>query len=273
MLKNRKQSSLGDMNTSNISTGSASSAAAVRHSNKRYLIMTYAVEFDRVHYPLPLVHQPAPSPQALQRTVQRLRQELAQARSMAAAGGAALDASDVSGAGSVLGGAVARLQQENQALRSQVQRLRDSLGSAQGVDREMRNALTTAETARGKAEDALERLRNASRAEVKRLRGEVDALKQQLVHVHQAAEANSAAVTATAATDREELRSTNTKLRARVRDLLKQLSTHGIRPRGGNSVLGTPTRRGGGGAVGAWACVGGRIWRLPGAVSRLPRAA
>jgi len=248
MLKNRKQSSMGDVNTTSMSAASSSSAAAARHANKRYLIMTYAVEFDRVHYPLPMVHQPAPSPQALQRTVQRLRQELVQARSMAAAGG--VDITDSSANGSALGGALARLQQENQALRTQVQRLRDSLGSAQGVDREMRNALTTAETARGKAEDALERLRNASRGEVKRLRGEVDALKQQLVHVHQAAEASSVAVTANAASDREELRSTNTKLRARVRDLLKQLSTHGIRPRGGNSVLGTPTRRAGGGKTG-----------------------
>ena len=256
---------MGDVNTTSMSAASSSSAAAARHANKRYLIMTYAVEFDRVHYPLPMLHQPAPSPQALQRTVARLRQELAQARSMAAAAGGGMDASDATGDASVMGGALARLQQENQALRTQVQRLRDSLGSAQGVDREMRNALTAAETGRGKAEDALERLRNASRAEVKRLRGEVDALKQQLVHVHQAAEASSAAVTANAASDREELRSTNTKLRARVRDLLKQLSTHGIRPRGGNSVLGTPTRRSGGGG-------GGGLGRVAGAAGSKGRS-
>ncbi|TYZ60876.1 hypothetical protein PybrP1_001448 [[Pythium] brassicae (nom. inval.)] len=53
------------------------SAAAV---SKRYLILTYAVEFDRVHYPLPLNLVQAPTVEHLQRTVRRLRQELAAAR-------------------------------------------------------------------------------------------------------------------------------------------------------------------------------------------------
>jgi hypothetical protein len=57
--------------------GSASNSAAARVNTKRYLILTYAVEFDRVHYPLPLTHQDSASPEALQRTIQRLRKDLA----------------------------------------------------------------------------------------------------------------------------------------------------------------------------------------------------
>ena len=47
---------------------------------KRYLILTYATAFDRVHYPLPLVFQPTATPEQLQRTVARLRKELSGAR-------------------------------------------------------------------------------------------------------------------------------------------------------------------------------------------------
>jgi hypothetical protein len=34
-------------------------------NNKRYLILTYASEFDRVHYPLPLQYEENPDPQHL----------------------------------------------------------------------------------------------------------------------------------------------------------------------------------------------------------------
>jgi hypothetical protein len=35
------------------------------------LILTYVVEFDRVHYPLPLKHEAVPNPVALQKTIRR----------------------------------------------------------------------------------------------------------------------------------------------------------------------------------------------------------
>lgn len=47
-------------------------------TNKRYLILTYAVEFDRVHYPLPLSFVQTPTLDILQRTIRRLRQVLCQ---------------------------------------------------------------------------------------------------------------------------------------------------------------------------------------------------
>jgi coiled-coil domain-containing protein 61 len=60
-------------------TGVRASAGNARDvspaSQKRYLILTHADEFDRTHYPLPLVFEDDPSPQALQATVERLRRE------------------------------------------------------------------------------------------------------------------------------------------------------------------------------------------------------
>lgn len=40
---------------------------------RRYLILTYAVEFDRVHYPLPLSYVDEPPAHALRATIRRLR--------------------------------------------------------------------------------------------------------------------------------------------------------------------------------------------------------
>ncbi len=42
----------------------------------RYLILTYAAEFDRVHYPLPLAHVEEPPAHALLSTIKRLRGEI-----------------------------------------------------------------------------------------------------------------------------------------------------------------------------------------------------
>eukprot|EP00462_Mataza_sp_D1_P008184 CAMPEP_0175164268 /NCGR_PEP_ID=MMETSP0087-20121206/26306_1 /TAXON_ID=136419 /ORGANISM="Unknown Unknown, Strain D1" /LENGTH=629 /DNA_ID=CAMNT_0016453255 /DNA_START=52 /DNA_END=1941 /DNA_ORIENTATION=- len=57
----------------------STSGAAVKN-NKRYLILTYVVEFDRVHYPLPLKFEEEPNPQALKATITRLRNDLELAR-------------------------------------------------------------------------------------------------------------------------------------------------------------------------------------------------
>lgn len=64
--------------------GVSSSAAGGPHSRKRYLILTYTVEFDRVHYPLPLAFEDEPSAESMQRTIRRLRRDLAEQRSAAA---------------------------------------------------------------------------------------------------------------------------------------------------------------------------------------------
>ncbi|MCJ8740939.1 hypothetical protein PDJAM_G00064990 [Pangasius djambal] len=45
-------------------------------SAKRYLILIYTVEFDRIHYPLPLPYVGKPDPATLQREIRALRAEL-----------------------------------------------------------------------------------------------------------------------------------------------------------------------------------------------------
>jgi len=45
-------------------------------TSKRYLILTYTVEFDRIHYPLPLPYVGKPDPRALQEEIRTLRLQL-----------------------------------------------------------------------------------------------------------------------------------------------------------------------------------------------------
>lgn len=69
MLKQRKAGRGG----AGAASSSTASTTSLRANNKRYLILTYAVEFDRVHFPLPLSFEEAPNPASLQRTIARLR--------------------------------------------------------------------------------------------------------------------------------------------------------------------------------------------------------
>ena len=71
-LKARKMGNSMSDNKS-ISTSQASS-----NIKKRYIILTYSGEFDRVHYPLPLPFEETPNPSALRRTISRLRRQLEQ---------------------------------------------------------------------------------------------------------------------------------------------------------------------------------------------------
>ncbi|XP_035669643.1 coiled-coil domain-containing protein 61-like [Branchiostoma floridae] len=45
-------------------------------TTKRYLILTYTVEFDRIHYPLPLPYVGKPDPAVLQETIRRLNEQI-----------------------------------------------------------------------------------------------------------------------------------------------------------------------------------------------------
>ncbi len=106
----------------------ASAGRSLAPNNKRYLILTYAAEFDRVHYPLPLLHEDNPDPQRLRAVISSLRAELGalqqqhhqvagpSSRHTAAAGG---EPSSSSGAPVEL----RRLREENSALRQQLRLL------------------------------------------------------------------------------------------------------------------------------------------------------
>lgn len=71
MLKARKMG--GKASTVNSSFSSNTSG---KQLNKRYAILTYSGEFDRVHYPLPLAFEEVPNVAALKRAIARLRKAL-----------------------------------------------------------------------------------------------------------------------------------------------------------------------------------------------------
>lgn len=49
-------------------------SATAASQQQRYLILTYAAEYDRVHYPLPLAFVDCPTREQLERTIDRLRE-------------------------------------------------------------------------------------------------------------------------------------------------------------------------------------------------------
>lgn len=70
VLKTRKQ---GTASTPNQNSQSQNTSII---NNKRYLILTYLVEFDKVHYPLPLNFNDSPDVESLKNTIRRLRTEI-----------------------------------------------------------------------------------------------------------------------------------------------------------------------------------------------------
>ncbi len=76
-LEALKQRKLGQNMSDNSSVMSNSSSTLnSRSSMKRYVILTYSGEFDRVHYPLPLAFEASPNADSLKRTINRLRKEI-----------------------------------------------------------------------------------------------------------------------------------------------------------------------------------------------------
>ena len=61
-------------------TGASVSASTAslpsRNQSKRYIILTYSGEFDRVHFPIPLAFEEEPDAASLQRTIARLKRSL-----------------------------------------------------------------------------------------------------------------------------------------------------------------------------------------------------
>ena len=64
-------------NTSQTSNNSNSNP----NNKKRYVILTYVGEFERVHYPLPLNFVEDPEPDVLRRTIERMRNQIMMQRS------------------------------------------------------------------------------------------------------------------------------------------------------------------------------------------------
>lgn len=77
-LESLKAKKLGNA-SSNTSVAAASNSMmnpSSRTQLKRYIILTYTGEYDRVHYPLPLSFEEIPNVDALKRTIRRLRAQL-----------------------------------------------------------------------------------------------------------------------------------------------------------------------------------------------------
>lgn len=130
-------------------------------NNKRYLIMTYAAEFDRVHYPLPLLYEEHPDPQHLKRIISQLRSEVE-----------ALQLEAGSRSGSQVSAELRRLREENSSLRQQIKQLeRSGVGpAAPGAGGES-GELTRELRAARKDRDLLASRVEALEAELERERG------------------------------------------------------------------------------------------------------
>lgn len=81
---------------------------AVVNNTKRYLILTYAAEFDRVHYPLPLMYEDNPDPNRLKAIIKGLREQASSTTSSDAR------------RGQQESGELKRMRDENASLRQQL---------------------------------------------------------------------------------------------------------------------------------------------------------
>ncbi|XP_023868942.1 centrosomal protein CCDC61 isoform X1 [Salvelinus sp. IW2-2015] len=168
-------------------------------SAKRYLILIYTVEFDRIHYPLPLPYHGKPDPAALQKEIRalktelnaianhaghkpaepeirRLRAELALVREEKEALTKALERLQIVGVGSTSGGGARGLREVVRSLEDQLLRERaKSQRSATKRGQEQRLLL-----------EQLEELRASERAlriRVKSLTNELALLRRGLVNL------------------------------------------------------------------------------------------
>ena len=119
--------------------GSHNSNQAAILANKRYVILTYSGEFDRVHYPLPLMHEDpmAPNVTSLRRTITRLRQQLSEQgaayqanTSMTANNGADKSASEKDRERDNVRQIVTQLRQDNTELRHRLRQADSRAASA-----------------------------------------------------------------------------------------------------------------------------------------------
>ncbi|KAH9091451.1 hypothetical protein Ae201684P_010996 [Aphanomyces euteiches] len=134
------------------------------HNNKRYLILTYAVEFDRVHYPLPLSFIENPSPDMLKKTIKRLKQALLDTKSE---NSPQLDKQ------------LASMQEENDSLRlrlQQLQDMRDNQDDNASLAR-LKNELQSSITENKELMALYQQLRKESSKEIQSLQTEVDRLR------------------------------------------------------------------------------------------------
>jgi len=161
-LKHRRSGKSVSASMNSSATGStlglSRSSMSTGGEGKRYLIMTYTAEFDKVHYPLPLAFEDNPSPATLQRTISRLRSEIAN-------GGATTMKRGSNGGGGGLGaGNASELQRQLHAVRAENEMLRKNKGNAAAVE----------------ARIAFQKYRETSQAEIAQLKKDCKHLASKL---------------------------------------------------------------------------------------------
>jgi coiled-coil domain-containing protein 61 len=72
-MKKMQQNSLNMSNNMNESMNNMNSMSDPNKINKKYFIMSYANEFEKVHYPLPLQYMSTPDTEMMLRTIERMR--------------------------------------------------------------------------------------------------------------------------------------------------------------------------------------------------------
>ncbi|XP_038622766.1 centrosomal protein CCDC61 isoform X2 [Tachyglossus aculeatus] len=185
-------------------------------SSKRYLILVYSVEFDRIHYPLPLPYLGKPDPAALQGVIRALREELAQFKA-----GTGRDV--------------------------EIQRLREQLSQAVVEKRELEAALSRARAAEARLEEV--RGGHGAPREVVALRQLVRRLEEELLRQrsqHQRAAGHRQQECRQLARELEEVKASERNLRIRLKTVSSELALYkqGRRiPRGPSPSPPTRTER------------------------------
>jgi coiled-coil domain-containing protein 61 len=241
----------------------------VATNTKRYLILTYVAEFDRIHYPLPLLFEEVPTVSSLSRLVRRLRSEVLSFRSLAGlaaqapaliAGG--LPASNIES----LSSSVQGLQRENSLLRQMLTEQQGKVNEEKDSVNTLKAQISSLHEVNKVGEAAIERLRNASKTEVKKLRSEIAELQSRLgngngplsssssssgnVLVESGDDSNTrgsssstSAIISSASNDMlVQLKESNDALSKRVQELTKQLAL--TKGSSATSGLGTAVQRG-----------------------------
>lgn len=191
-------------------------------SDKRYLILTYRAEFDKVHYPLPLPLEERSEEDTLRALVVRLRAELAEARQEKPVPAPLPPREDER---------VAALQQQSAELGDA---LRASQREVEALRAEVRSAAAAA--SRPGAADPVELLRH--RDKIKSLQADVKSLADQLKEKEQRFKREADASAREIRTERQKA----DKLQQQIRKLEEEKQRLLSRP-GGAGIRGTSAER------------------------------
>ncbi|XP_056635916.1 centrosomal protein CCDC61-like [Diorhabda sublineata] len=148
-------------------------AVGPSNNNRRYLIVTYVVEFDKIRYPLPLEYCGPPDPVILQATIRRLELELARAREELAIKSNNNDSKKIF----FLQKRIDELTEENVELQEEVRRLTKQFG------KKPRNQVLSLQKAVSTLEKCVVNERNSHHELVEKLRNDKIQLAKELAKV------------------------------------------------------------------------------------------